>query len=672
MPTIDSSIPSSPGNPSLNPKDTLAPTGATGVVTLNPGDKITNGVQNYRIGTGPIYQNSLFQPSGNTSASTTTVSNANKINQVPGIVNSTNQFAQTGISTDANGVAKYSNGTLVPVPQEGELPPTPTDKLGTPGISQGGYFGDRYIAPGDVLPTGPDGKPVTLTPTSPTDDQILQSINNLKATSDSITASFIDSIHQQYAQLRQQQQEANRRSEKSVKTALLTGGVTGKGSASQYAPISSEGIIQSQVSYGLGQIADLNAKEQAAILQAQQAGFERDYKLMDSLNQQISKIRDEKVKKADEVAKTIADQNAKLREKILQSSRDSAITNVFNQGVLEPSEILDTLNYDDNGKKIGDFTLAEVSTAVKNLRPDAEDINAIMVEASKFGADPETLNNIKNAKSLGEALKSAGGFMSAEYKQKLAQQDFENKLSLQQLNISRANLALSQRRLELDEAEKNGMGDLATLTAYAQQYASTGQIPTGMPKGTFGLVSEIAKDLPKSNGTLVDKNTGIKPTGNDTKINGLGDLYSTIELAKQLKELDTKRPRGITGGLMNLAGESDSKRYLDLRTQITDLLARARTGAAINANEERLYAGMLPGRYSNPLGLGSNTQSNIDNFINNLSSDLSNKLNTQGWSMYGMSKVKLPDGKDYKVGDIISNGQQQARVNPDGSLSLVE
>lgn len=238
-------------------------------------------------------------------------------------------------------------------------------------------------------------------------------------------------------------------------------------------------------------------------------------------------------------------------------------------------------------------------------------------------------------------------------------------MNLKQAQISNIYSEIAKR----NQPDPNGL-DVQGLVAYAQQYASTGQIPAGLPKGTFGAVAEVAKTLPKSNGTLVDKNTGVRPQGNDAKIAAYADLYSAIDLSKQLKDLDAKRTRGVFGWFKG-SKDSDNKRYDDLRTQITDLLARARTGAAMSANEEAFYTKMLPRGISNPLGFGANTQSSIQNLTDNLTRDLNNKLNAQGYAIYGFSQVKMPDGNQYKVGDIVSNGTQQARVNADGTLSLL-
>lgn len=175
-------------------------------------------------------------------------------------------------------------------------------------------------------------------------------------------------------------------------------------------------------------------------------------------------------------------------------------------------------------------------------------------------------------------------------------------------------------------------GDVSELMAFAKQYASTGKIPTGIPKGSFGLISQLAAGLPKLGGQILDSQTGVAPDGSDGAVTALGSLNSAAELAKQLKELDKERIGGVVSGVLGKTfGNEDQRRYVDLRSQIVDLLSRARSGAALTSSEEKRYGAMLPGRFSEPFGLGTDSDARIDNFINALQSDLTNKLSARGW-----------------------------------------
>ena len=271
--------------------------------------------------------------------STTTISNQNKISQVPQIINTTNKYADTGITTDENGVAKYANGTMVPDAQAQASPKVDLSK----DVSQGGYYGDVYYAPGANIPTGKDGKAVKLRETSVSDDKIMSNIDRLQSQSDKITASVIDSIKSNYAALKQQQEIANQQQQAGNQTALLMGGVTGQGSSSQYAPISSQNIMAATINYGISKISALASAEASAVVEAQQAGLNNNFRLMDEKNKQIERIRDEKVQATIKLNESIQKQSEKMAEESMQMTKDTAVADLVSQGITDPAVILNQL-----------------------------------------------------------------------------------------------------------------------------------------------------------------------------------------------------------------------------------------------------------------------------------------------------------------------------------------
>lgn len=208
-----------------------------------------------------------------------------------------------------------------------------------------------------------------------------------------------------------------------------------------------------------------------------------------------------------------------------------------------------------------------------------------------------------------------------------------------------------------------GNGYDENALAYAQQYASTGMIPTGLPKGTFGAVAQIAKTLPKPDGYLADVNTGVKSSSlSSTQQDGITALY---DLTKKLDELKAMRNSNVDMSI----GTNGRSAYNTLRNEIIDLIARARTGAAINAQEEKTYSSKVPP----PYGLiGSIGNTKIDGLKSSLSGKLDTSLNTNGLVLFGYSKIKLPDGNMYSVGQVIQNDAGQfGRVNADGSITPI-
>lgn len=289
--------------------------------------------------------------------------------------------------------------------------------------------------------------------------------------------------------------------------------------------------------------------------------------------------------------------------------------------------------------------------------------SAMMAYFNAGGTDTKVANAISRASTVEEAQRLAGIQVGTAVSEERALDTA----------YKRAQIANIQSEIRNRGASSAGY-DPAEILAYAQEKASTGKTPTGVPKGSFGLIDQIAKELPKPDGTLVDRNTGVKSSAlSPTQEDGILALYDITKKVKELAELDKQRIRGLTPAFLGkVFGSEDQQRYVDLRDEIVDLLARARTGAALTTQEEKFYKDQLPGRIARVgFVFGVNSQSRIENFDKKINGTLNTRLQGQGASIYGYSKVKVGD-QEYKVGDIISNGEQQARVNPDGSLTYIQ
>ena len=153
---------------------------------------------------------------------------------------------------------------------------------------------------------------------------------------------------------------------------------------------------------------------------------------------------------------------------------------------------------------------------------------------------------------------------------------------------------------------------------------------------------------------------------------GFTAFYDISKKMGDLKKFDAERVGGVIGGTFGkVFGATDQARYLDLRTEIIDLLARARTGAALTASEEKFYSDQLPGRFTEAFFLGVESSVRLDNFETKIKGALESKLGINGASIYGFSKIKI-NGQDYTVGDIISVNGIKGRILPDGSVSVIQ
>ena len=464
-------------------------------------------------------------------------------------------------------------------------------------------------------------------------------LDDLKIQVDAMTQRSVDFIKQTYSQIISAQKEANRRSEESRRQSLIMGG------SQRYAQLSSEGIMHAQVSYGLSQLADLHSKEQAAIFEAEQAGFDKNFKLMGEKIDMAEETRRQKFESMKEISKMMAEEAKKIREEVFKqefrSSRDNAITDLISQGVTDPKKILEMLNFDDKGNLIGDIDFKEVNDIIEKLNkaPEGEVGQWLALKEHSPEHKNMTWDDFYAMKHPDEALITK-----------------ERELQI--------------KKLEKELAKVDSSLDPENIYAYMQQYAATGRVPIGMPKGTFGIISQGAKELPRATGAIVNRITGVA----DINVPAMAQedytrLYNIINNVKRLKELDDKRWGGVLAGTAGkVFGATEQSNFLAVRKAIIDDIQRMQSGAALTAEEVAFYSSYLPGRFSESFFLGQESSNTINNFSDLMNNRLKERLDINSLSLYGYSKVKI-SGKEYTVGDTIIYNGQQVTVLPDGSLS---
>jgi hypothetical protein len=83
-----------------------------------------------------------------------------------------------------------------------------------------------------------------------------------------------------------------------------------------------------------------------------------------------------------------------------------------------------------------------------------------------------------------------------------------------------------------------------------------------------------------------------------------------------------------------------------------------------------MYSSKMPGNWNKTLWLGTSGDTSIDSFKSSIEGKLQTNLNTNNLAIYGYSTTKV-NGADYRIGDILDNGAQKARVNADGTLTKI-
>lgn len=301
----------------------------------------------------------------------------------------------------------------------------------------------------------------------------------------------------------------------------------------------------------------------------------------------------------------------------------------------------------------------EQATAEK--KQNEKDMQSLSLTVAKNGAPQRVQEIIKNAKDFNEAVIAATPYLQSE-------QDKAD------LSYKVAQTAKIYADMENDARTLGSNVAPETMLPFAQEYAATGKIPLGAPKGSQSSIMKYAKELPQAPGSLVSSITGVKNTS--LGVDAQGDivrLYNITKAVKELKKLDEERIGGLVAGTAGkVFGSEAQSDYLAKRKAIVDDLSRMQSGAALTESEVKFYEDYLPGRLSETFGLGQDSLKKIENFEKIMNEKLKNSLSNNQLSIYGYSTVKVDNGQEYTVGDLIQVNGRTGRINPDGTVTIVE
>lgn len=278
-------------------------------------------------------------------ASEPTVLSSGNINDtvIPNNNSALTQLSNKG-QYSQDGVVYNSDGTLAPAstadhtaPQQGQIPQGGTDN-----------GNGTYSLNGLTYSNAPD----------PQTETINANIQHLQSTLDASTKASIDAISKQYAQLIDAQKTINAGASAARNNALLTGGT------SRYSPDTASGIMQTQLSFGLQQIAKLDSDENTAIAQAQAAQQNGEAQLADKLITDATALRTQKQTIANQLNDALSKANAAILQSKQEGAIDDAVAAQMGKGITDPAAIYATLS--TNGMTV---TAAQVAASLKALTP---------------------------------------------------------------------------------------------------------------------------------------------------------------------------------------------------------------------------------------------------------------------------------------------------------------
>lgn len=142
---------------------------------------------------------------------------------------------------------------------------------------------------------------------------------------------------------------------------------------SRYAPTMQGQMVSEEEMAGKARIKKLDTEYRNAVSKARAAMEQENYALANKQAALILDLKEKAYNEAVKQAEYAQELNQKTKEKKIQASRDLAVADLLSQGVSDPAQMLDLLNFTEDGKMVGDFTADEIKDALTNLVPSRKD-----------------------------------------------------------------------------------------------------------------------------------------------------------------------------------------------------------------------------------------------------------------------------------------------------------
>lgn len=422
-------------------------------------------------------------------------------------------------------------------------------------------------------------------------------LDDMQAATDANTAAQIANIKQQFEARKAQIQQIASSQQDSRNQSLLMGG------GARYS-LGDVGIIPAMSAQMVSDIAAIDSQEQSAILQAQAAQSQNDFKTM----QEKLSLSDELYQKKQDALAKLSDQTMKdnqaLKEKQKIATQSANITAQFADGTTNPADIFAKLRA--NGDTT--TTMKDITDTIANLNPDQKAIRDIMTSVAENGAPQSVKDAVAGAKTFNDAIKAAGIYLQKGTGDVGAWISDNQYLAAQ-----------GKPQISMDDymAKKNELAlQLKTKEAYATAKATEQGKAAGAPS------SSSITGLPQGFANAV--NSG--KTGTDL----LGSLASTDKATVQSILDYKKNPANLS--LRKSAGEAVSERekYLAMAHSIdpnydeSQYNARSKYNASIQSGT--IYQGLqAAGKSINHM---TALLDSMDKMDNGTVSDIANKYGT--------------------------------------------
>lgn len=227
----------------------------------------------------------------------------------------------------------------------------------------------NFIKGGGYVMSRTEGPSLEAAEVSTVDQRLENLVNEITAYNVDDDPGFkaqAESIKNQYAQLRSAMEQTNKARAGAVSTLGIRGGTT------RYAGGVQLGLEGEELRQAAERIKDINRDEVDAVAAARSAYQTGKFSIFNTKVAALEKLRTAKNTELENLNKKLAEANKKFNETIGRASRDAAVASLLDQGITDPKQLLDYLNFDEDGNQIGDFTAKEIDDTLKALSPEGK------------------------------------------------------------------------------------------------------------------------------------------------------------------------------------------------------------------------------------------------------------------------------------------------------------
>jgi len=167
-------------------------------------------------------------------------------------------------------------------------------------------------------------------------DNIIADWDNLQARSDSLTASLIADIKNQYRIKKERAEEQGRRTLRAIKQL-------GYRTGSYRYSAAFTGVIDAQERATQREVNRLDAEMNSLILEAQQASIENDYKLLSQKMDLYEERRKEKIQRLKELNERLIAKNEEIEKENEKIEKRRTVISLYDKGIVDPLDILSVM-----------------------------------------------------------------------------------------------------------------------------------------------------------------------------------------------------------------------------------------------------------------------------------------------------------------------------------------